>query len=225
MGALPFLIKDGGLSTEIESNGHSLEGALWSARLLRDNPDAIAAVHRSFLEAGADCILTASYQATVAGFMAQGLSRSEAQGLIALAVEIARHERESFLKTRASRNRPAPLVGGSAGSYGAFLADGSEYRGGFALSREELADFHRERAALLLDAGADFLAFETIPCLEEGLAIAAMLRNDFPQAQSWIVFSARDNARLYDGTPFADVVAALEDYPGVQAVGDQLLGS
>jgi len=62
------LVLDGGLATELEKAGFDLDHPLWSARVLESSPSAIARVHRSYLEAGADCITTASYQATLVGF-------------------------------------------------------------------------------------------------------------------------------------------------------------
>ena len=71
--------------------------ALWSARLLREAPEAIAAVHAAYLEAGADCITTASYQATVPGLVRQGLGEDEARSTLLRSVELARHCRARHL--------------------------------------------------------------------------------------------------------------------------------
>ena len=79
------LILDGGLATELESRGHNLGNALWSARLLVDSPEAIKEVHNDYLEAGADCITSASYQGTIPGFMKRGLSEEQAIDLLRLA--------------------------------------------------------------------------------------------------------------------------------------------
>src|SRR5690606_20221580 len=62
------VVLDGGLATQLEAQGHDLGTALWSAALLRSDPEAIAAAHRAFLEAGAECITSASYQASRTGF-------------------------------------------------------------------------------------------------------------------------------------------------------------
>ncbi|MCP4357464.1 MAG: homocysteine S-methyltransferase, partial [Chloroflexi bacterium] len=69
----PFLEKqstfviDGGLATELEWRGYDLNDPLWSARLLVENPAAIQQIHTDYLWAGADCIISASYQATFPG--------------------------------------------------------------------------------------------------------------------------------------------------------------
>ena len=58
----PVLL-DGGLATQLESQGADLTTALWSAQLLIDDPAAVVAAHREFFAAGAQVATTASYQA------------------------------------------------------------------------------------------------------------------------------------------------------------------
>ena len=77
----PFLL-DGGLSNELERQGCDLNQKLWSARLLESNPEAIVLAHLAYLEAGAQCMITSSYQATLPGFMALGLDLDSASTLI-----------------------------------------------------------------------------------------------------------------------------------------------
>ena len=83
------MMLDGGLATTLEAHGCDLNDSLWSAKILLETPELIKSVHRSFLDCGADCIATASYQATVAGFVTHGHSTAEARSLIRLAAEIA----------------------------------------------------------------------------------------------------------------------------------------
>ena len=152
------MILDGALATELEKRDCDLKDPLWSAKILMDNPDLISAVHHDYFAAGADCVITASYQATLAGFMARGLSESEAEELIRQAVLIARRTRDDFWEEKPDHgNRPRPLVAASVGPYGAFLADGSEYRGDYQLSEDELIEFHRRRMQTLIAAGPDLL--------------------------------------------------------------------
>jgi homocysteine S-methyltransferase len=211
---LPFVILDGGLATELEKLGCDLDHHLWSAKILRDRPELIARVHRAYLAAGADVIITASYQATVPGFLAEGMREPEALALLRRAVRLALDVREASGAARAHR----PLVAASVGPYGAFLADGSEYRGACGLDEHALAAFHRPRIAALLEAGADLLACETIPSPVEARALVRVL-GEFPDARAWITFSARDGRAISDGTPFADCVAMLAGAPQILATG------
>ncbi|MEX2496018.1 MAG: homocysteine S-methyltransferase, partial [Woeseia sp.] len=198
------IVLDGGLATQLEAQGHDLGSALWSAALLRSNPQAIAIAHRAFLEAGAECIISASYQASRGGFMSLGLSAADADGLIASAVETAIAARDAFLRERPS-TEPAPLVAASVGPYGAVLHDGSEYRGNYGIGREALRAFHGPRLRLLDDCGADVLAAETIPDRIEADVLAELLET--VKTPAWISFSCRDERSISDGTPIAEAAA------------------
>src|SRR3954467_14330387 len=90
IGGRSVTILDGGFATELERRGHDLSDDLWSARLLRDHPDEIVATHAAFFRAGADVATTASYKASVEGFVRHGLSREVAEGLLGDSVRLAR---------------------------------------------------------------------------------------------------------------------------------------
>ncbi|HWM29979.1 MAG TPA: homocysteine S-methyltransferase [Woeseiaceae bacterium] len=210
------IVLDGGLATQLETQGHDLGSALWSAALLRSNPQAIALAHRAFLEAGAECIISASYQASRSGFMSLGLSATAADRLIASAVEIAIAARDAFLLEHPD-TESAPLVAASIGPYGAVLHDGSEYRGDYGIDREALHAFHEPRLRLLDGCGADVLACETIPDRIEADVLAELLETT--NTPAWISFSCRDERSISDGTPIADAAARFRDHDTVLAVG------
>lgn len=215
----PAFILDGALATELERRGCDLRDPLWSAKALLENPEWIAQIHRDYLQAGADCLITASYQATVEGFMRRGLTREAALDLLRRSVRLAVETREAFWRDEARHaGRPRPLVAASVGPYGAFLADGSEYRGDYELSESALMDFHRPRLAALLEAGPDLLACETIPCFTEARALARLLP-EFSTAWAWCSFSARDEAHICHGERLADCAAWLDAIPQVVAIG------
>jgi homocysteine S-methyltransferase len=212
-------VLDGGLATELESRGLTLDDPLWSARALIEAPAIVAAVHRDYLEAGADVIATATYQATIAGLLARGVTAGEAPGSLLSGIALACLERDAFWERRPRHvNRARPLVAASIGSYGAFLADGSEYRGDYGLDVDALAAWHRPRFRILEQGGADLVAFETIPSLVEATAIVRLLaETDGPPA--WISFQARNAEALADGAPLEAAAALAERSPRVVAVG------
>jgi homocysteine S-methyltransferase len=215
----PALVIDGALATELERRGCDLKDELWSARILLEQPEIIKQVHLDYFKAGADCAITASYQATIEGFQKRGLSQTEAIALIQKSVSLAREARDEFWAEETNRaGRAKPFVAASVGPYGAFLADGSEYRGQYGLSQKELIDFHRPRMKALVESGADLLACETIPSLVEAQAIARLLA-EFPNTSAWISFSARDEMHISEGQVFADCVQHLEGHPQVVALG------
>ncbi len=214
-----FVVLDGGLATTLEARGYDLNDDLWSARVLLEKPDAIRQVHRDFLDAGADCIVTASYQASLTGFARRGLDADEGEALIRASVDLALEARQNFLdENDDSTVRARPLVAASVGPYGAFLADGSEYTGQYDLDNAGLLEFHRERWRILADSPADLLACETIPSLRETSVLLSLLA-DTPGRRAWFSFSCRDGLRLNDGNRFTDAVRLCADVPQVAAVG------
>jgi len=215
----PLVILDGALATELERRGADLNDALWSAKLLIEQPELIRQIHLDYFEAGADVATTASYQATFEAFARRGFDEQAAADLMRRSVALAAEAREAFWAQPGNRaGRVRPLVAASVGPYGAMLADGSEYRGHYGLSLQELMDFHRPRMKVLVDAGADLLACETIPCLVEAMALASLLP-EFPGTTAWISFSCRDGKLNSEGERLADCVAALDGFEQVAAVG------
>jgi len=213
---------DGGLATHLETRGHDLSGALWSAVLLREDPGAVRSAHEDYLRAGAQVLLTASYQASVPGFARLGLDRAQALALIARSVDVARQAVQHT-------GRQA-WVAGSVGPYGAVLAGGQEYTGeyldpGFAgghpMTVPSLRAFHRERMAALADAGADVLALETVPALAEAEALLLAAADvGLPVWLSLTTVVDEDGVvRTRRGEPAAEAFAMARDVAEVLAVG------
>lgn len=215
-----IVLLDGGLATELEKRGHDLNHPLWSARLLLNRPEAIGGVHRAYLEAGADCIISASYQASLPGFMAEGLSATQARSALRRAVSLACEARDEFAaqRRRQEDSRLRPLVAASVGPFGACLADGSEYRGDYDVSSSRLLEFHEERFGILAESPADLLACETIPSAKEAEALLRLLSGT-PGVRAWLSFSCRDGERISDGTPLRECAALCKDAAQIVAVG------
>ena len=222
-----FVVLDGGLATALEREGHDLRDELWSARLLIDDPSAIESVHGAYLRAGADCITTSAYQATLAGLEGRGLLRADAVAALRRSTELAlaavraerpRGQRDEAPPDPGATDALGPLVAASVGPYGAWLADGSEYHGRYGRSVAELADFHRERFSILAESGADLLACETIPSAEETKALLRLLE-ETPDCWAWFSFTCADDRVIRDGTAIEDVVDACATQERVAAVG------
>ncbi len=215
-----LLILDGGLATELETDGYDLNHALWSARVLIAEPEAIRAVHARFLAAGADCIISATYQASFPGLARYGLPDKESERLFRFAVELAAEERNRFWRDPANRvGRRRPLVAASVGPYGAFLADGAEYTGDYAIDDAGLAAFHWRRLEVLARAGADLLAVETIPSAREARVLRRLLERLENSPPAWMSFTCRDGSQLSDGAPVEEVAAGFADCERVRWVG------
>ena len=215
----PLFVVDGALATELERRGADLADPLWSAKCLLERPELIRQVHLDYFKAGADVATTATYQASFEAFARRGIGRDAAARLMQGAVALAAGARDEYWSDPANHpGRLRPLIAASIGPYGAMLADGSEYRGHYALSDEELAAFHRPRLEVLAHSGVDLLACETIPCLREALVLVRLLR-EHPAITAWISFSCRDGARNCEGEEISACAAALRGNAQIAAVG------
>lgn len=217
---------DGGLATHLEHLGADINDPLWSALCLWTNPELIRQVHWEYLEAGAQVIITASYQATIPGFLSKGKSIPEAEDLLKRSVELALDARDAFWSRCQETadydlNLQPALVAASIGSYGAFLADGSEYSGKYGpeMTLEKLKDFHRRRLQLLAEAGPDLLAFETTPNKLETQAYVELLKEEGIDIPSWITFNSKDGVNVVSGDSFEDCIVLADSCPEVVAVG------
>ncbi|KAI7737821.1 hypothetical protein M8C21_028757 [Ambrosia artemisiifolia] len=202
---------DGGFATELERHGADLNDPLWSAKCLLTSTDLVRQVHLDYLEAGADIIITASYQATIQGFGAKGFSKEESEAMLKRSVDIACEARKIYYERccnsasnfssdgKILKNRPI-LIAASVGSYGAYLADGSEYSGdyGDAMDLEFLKSFHRRRVQILAESGADLIAFETVPNKLEAQAYAELLEEGI-RIPAWFSFNSKDGVNVVSG--------------------------
>jgi homocysteine S-methyltransferase len=182
---------------------------LWSARLLADEPQEIFAAHAAYFRAGATVATTASYQASFQGFAARGVDRQAAAALLRRSVELAAAARDEAGAT-------GLLVAASIGPYGAALADGSEYRGRYGLSVPALTRWHEPRLQILAAAGADVLALETVPDLDEAEALVTLVRSvRVPARLSYTI----DGTRTRAGQPLEEAFAVAAGVDEIVAIG------
>ncbi|MET7640981.1 homocysteine S-methyltransferase [Streptomyces sp. NPDC005438] len=200
------LLLDGGLSNQLEAQGADLRDELWSARLLAEDPDQLERAHAAYVAAGAEVLITSSYQASFEGFARRGLDAPTSARLLRHSVELAR---------RAAGDRPV-WVAASVGPYGAVLADGSEYRGRYGLDRDRLAAFHRPRVAALVEADPDVLALETVPDVVEAEALLEVVADH--RVPVWLSYTVADG-RTRAGQPLREAFALVRGHPRVAAVG------
>ena len=210
------LILDGGLGGELDARGYDISSPLWSAALIASEPEAIVTLHRDYLDAGAQCITTSSYQASVAGLLALGMNLGEVENLFKLSVELACRARDEYLSEN-PHCQFRPLVAASVGPYGAYLADGSEYRGNYGLADARLREFHQRRLRWLDDSGADLLACETMPDLQELRVLAELLQS--VSTPAWVSFCCRDAEHLHDGNGLTRALELFVDHERVFALG------
>ena len=217
-------VLDGGLATELERAGCDLASALWSGEVLRTQPEKVLAVHRSYLEAGADCLLTASYQVSAMGFREIGLAapaaEQAARSAIQQSIALAEQARREYAQTElaAGRKSRSIWIAGSLGAYGAALHNGAEFHGRYSIGHAELVDFHTERIDAMLETAADFLAFETVPSLAEAEAILEALVG-YPKVAAYVSFTCQDDDHTGHGEPIQDCARLLDPEPQIIAIG------
>ncbi|MFM2412149.1 MAG: hypothetical protein RLZZ587_482 [Actinomycetota bacterium] len=204
----PILLLDGGLSTALENRGHRVGGVLWTGELLLSDPDSVVQAHRDFVEAGADVLITGSYQLSFDGGLRAGWEDDD----------IVTALRNSTTAARMSAAE-GTLVAASVGPYGASLADGSEFRGGYGVTDAVLRDFHARRLDVLLETEPDLLAIETQPELQEIDVILQLLADRDPEMPFWVSSTVAEAGRIAGGAPWADVVARVEESESALAVG------
>ena len=213
-GGRPIIV-DGGLATQCEAAGHDLSNHLWSASLLQSEPQAIIDVHRAYLDAGAEIIIAAGYQASRIGFAEIGLADEDADRLILKSIELAEQARREYLADHPGCR--FPLIAAGVGPYAAALHDGSEYTGDYGVGGEEIRDFHADRLALFDASTADLLACETIPSIIEARVLADLLRT--VRSPAWVSFCCKDAGHLSDGSPIAEAASLFRDHPRALVVG------
>ncbi|PKV88488.1 homocysteine S-methyltransferase [Streptomyces sp. TLI_146] len=215
------VVLDGGLSNQLEAQGCDLSDSLWSARLLADDPSQIEAAHEAYVRAGAQVLITSSYQATYEGFAHRGVPRREATALLTRSVALARRAGERAGRGEGGGEGEPPKdtevwVAASIGPYGAYLADGSEYRGGYGLGVKELERFHRPRVETLAAAEPDVLALETVPDADEAEALLRAVEGC--GVPVWLSYSV-EGLRTRAGQPLEEAFALAAGLDQVIAVG------
>lgn len=209
------IVLDGAMSDELERQGVQTNNKLWTATALTDELDKVYQAHWNYFEAGAELVITDTYQANVQAFIKAGYSQRQAQQFIRSAVKIAKKARDDFEKKSGKHN----YVAGTVGSYGAYLADGNEYRGDYNLTEQEYLEFHLPRLRLILAEKPDLIALETQPKLSELVAVLNWLNNNEPDYPVYVSFTLRDAKHISDGTAIKEAVNKVKEYPQVFAIG------
>ena len=209
-----YILLDGGLATALEDLGNTFTSELWTGELLKSAPDQIRDAHAAFVKAGAEIIITSTYQVSFPGCIAKGWTHQEVVDALKLSVQLAREAK-------------APLVAASIGPYGAYLADGSEYRGNYSVTEQELIDFHKERLEILIVCKPDYLAIETIPEIREARVLLNLLKELNNEIPVWIGFSCRDEVHLCSGETFNEAARISKelgaDYVGINCTSPELV--
>ena len=211
-----YTLLDGGLATALEDQGNTFTSELWTGELLKSAPDQIRDAHAAFVDAGAEIIITSTYQVSFPGCIAKGWTHQEVVDALKNSIQLA-------------RDAKAPKVAASIGPYGAYLADGSEYRGNYDATEEQIREFHKERLEILIACKPDYLAIETVPEIREARVLLQLLKGMNNTIPVWIAFSCKDESHLCSGESFKDAAKVSKelgaDYIGINCTSPELVTS
>jgi homocysteine S-methyltransferase len=191
------LLMDGGMGSEIEHRGYPTHLPLWSAEVLLDHPEIVLQIHKDYIEAGAEIIITDTFRTTRRAFARKGMGE-QAAFATALACRLAQ---------QAKADARAPHAVFLAGSI-APLEDC--YEPALTPPQSEIEAEHAELVAQLQAGGVDFILLETMITARETLSgVHAACARNLPFAVS---FCCNEQLALLGGEPLQDVVRAVEPF-------------
>ena len=192
---------DGGLSTALENNGNKLTTSLWTGELILTKPSEITKAHLDFIDAGSEIIITSSYQISYLGCSKRGWSESKTDQALRGSTQLA--------KDAVTASGKVIKVAASIGPYGAALADGSEYKGNYGITKSFLKDFHARRLEVLISTSPDLLALETMPDTFE-VEVLLELLSDCP-IPYWVSYSCKAGNQTNAGQSFTEAVSLAKN--------------
>jgi len=186
-------VLDGAMGTELERRGVETRLPLWSAWGLLEAPRVVEAIHREYVEAGADIITANTFRTHRRSLAAAGMG-DRAGELTRLAFELAARARGEVGVDVLIAGSMAPLE--------------DCYHPERVPSPERLRTEHQEIAENLAESGVDLLLLETMGTLEEIEAASRAARSTgIPFIVSAI---AREDGELLGGQSPAEMVRLLE---------------
>jgi homocysteine S-methyltransferase len=216
-------ILDGGLGTSLQDKyGVKFDSSstpLWASHLLVADPATLQACQQDFVSAGTDVLLTATYQVSTEGFertkaadFPNGIPKSAIGPFLRTALDVAEQARGSA----------STKIALSLGPYGACMIPGQEYSGKYDVEHDDeeaLFRWHLDRLRLFAKAEGNlirrvqYVAFETLPRLDEVRAVRRAIRAAAIEVPFWIscVFPGEDDV-LPDGSSIEQVVSAAVDF-------------
>ncbi|MEM6489636.1 MAG: homocysteine S-methyltransferase family protein [Pseudomonadota bacterium] len=184
---------DGGMGMELTRRSQAAHAVpLWSAQVMMDEPALVAAVHRDFLDAGAEVLLLNTYSATRRRLLRNGYGDITAE-LHAIAVRLANQALAASGRSARIAGCLPPLVMSYA------VGDVPLY----AEARAEFAEL-----VALQAPHVDLMIAETMGTVAEGVAATeASVAAGLP---TWCAFSVDDSdgTRLRSGEPLTAAFAA-----------------
>lgn len=204
-----LVILDGGVGTEIVRRG-----VRWRQHGLKTSPETVLAVHREYIEAGADVITTNTFQLNPRTYLnlfrnIDHMRRIGAAGLETLAIECIRIAVRLALQAREVSGDTRVAVAGSCSPLNHC------FRPDLAPSHESAYREHAEIARCMRDEGVDFILLESMNTIEEARAGAEAVRD--AGLPVWVSFVLGPEANVLSGEDLSEAVRAVGEL-GADAV-------
>ncbi|HKE00733.1 MAG TPA: homocysteine S-methyltransferase family protein [Planctomycetota bacterium] len=186
-----ILVLDGGYGTTFQQNG--LKPGQAPEGLMLEKPDVVEKVHRLYVEAGADIVLTNTFGACPTRLEDVSIPISRTGEINRKAVELAR---------RATKGS-STLVAGNIGPSGKLIAPLGE------LTFDDAIANYAAQVTPLVEAGVDLIVIETIIDLRELKAIVCAVRDRY---DGFVIaqMAFNEDGRAFTGTEPEALVAVLE---------------
>lgn len=189
------LVADGGMGTSLFEMGLPPGGTpeVWNV----EHPERVAKVHRGFVDAGSDIILTNTFGGTRARLDLDGQGH-RVEELNTAAVEVAREV--------AATSAGEVVVAGSVGPTGQLLEPVGD------LTHADAVEIFAEQVSALAAAGSDVIWIETLSSVEElEAAVAAAEASGLPVVTT-MSFDTHGNTMM--GVPPAALADWWRNHPG-----------
>jgi S-methylmethionine-dependent homocysteine/selenocysteine methylase len=186
-----LLVLDGAMGTELERRGAGHPLPLWSAGALLSAPEVVVAIHREYVEAGADILVANTFRTNPRTLRAAGCF-PDGESLNRLAVDLAR---------RAAGGRDVLVAASVAPVENCYHPERVP-------TESVLRAEHEEMMIWLVAARPDLVWIETMNTLREARVAAEVAHSrGLPFAVSFVV---RENGDLLSGERLEDAIAAIE---------------
>ncbi len=205
------LLLDGATGTELDRRGVDVGLPLWSARAMLDAPEVLEAVHRDYLESGAEAVTTNTFRTHRRSLAKEGYG-DRAESLTRDAVAIAAAARDAI-------NPEAMVLGSVAPLEDCYTPD-------LAPDPDVCRREHAELIEQLVEAGVDLVLVQTMSSAHESLAAAAAAEACAPG--NWAIsfcLAPGEPGVLMDGTPLTEVVPELGSprFVGINCIAATLM--
>ena len=210
------ILLDGAIGTQLQTMGVPMSSRAWAGIALKDYPFTVRRMHENYIKAGVDVITVNTYPSARHNLEPLGLADMTVE-LNLRAVMLAQEARDS-----AAGDRPI-YIAGAVSNYG--LLTGSEpgwrdlpyFQGRSELSEHQALANLEEQAAILAEAGVDFLVAEATgsnlqrkwvveACLATGLPVWTGFKVRLDEGDSTARIGYRSELALVDGF---DEIASL----------------